>query len=59
MEEAPICGGDGVTVGKVGSFHGGGLAPDAILLRVWEEGDGTGANEGLGGSIVRDDPSAL
>ena len=56
MEEAPSCGGDGVTVGEVSSFHGDGLAPDAILLHVYEEGHGPGKKEGLGGGIVRDDP---
>ena len=55
MEEAPSRGGDGVTVGEVGSCHGGGLAPDAIILCVWKEVDGPGADEGLGGSVVRDD----
>ena len=33
VKEASRCGGDGVTVGEVGSFHGGGLAPDAIIMR--------------------------
>ena len=34
MEEAHICGRDGVTVAEVGSFHGSGLVPEAILLYV-------------------------
>ena len=34
VEEAPSCGRGGVTVAKVGSFHGGGIAPGDILLRV-------------------------
>ena len=43
MEEATRRGGDGVPMGEVGSFHGGGLAPYAILLCVEEEGDALGA----------------
>ena len=56
MEEAPIHGVYGVAVVEFGSFHCGGLAPDAILLRVEEEGYGQDEKEGLGRSVVRDDP---
>ena len=56
MEEAPSHGGDGVTMGEVGSFHGGGLAPDAILLSVKEEGDVPVVKEGLRESVVTYDP---
>ena len=34
MGKVPSRGGDEVAVGEVGSFHDGGLAPDAILLCV-------------------------
>ena len=34
LEEAPSRSGDGFTVGEVGSFHGGGIVPDIILLCV-------------------------
>ena len=43
-------------MGKVGSFHGGGLTPDAILLHVEEEGEVPGAKDGLGRSVMRDEP---
>ena len=56
MEEAPIHGVYGVSVVEFGSFHCGGLAPDAILLRVEEEGYGQDEKEGLGKSVVRDEP---
>ena len=56
MEEAPIHGVYGVAVGEFCSFHCGGLAPDAILLRVEEEGGGPDEKEGLGKSVVRDEP---
>ena len=52
----PNYGGNRVPVGEVGSFHGDGLIPDAIILRVYEEGDRPGTKEGLGGGVMRDDP---
>ena len=59
VEEAPSRGGDRVTVGEVGSLHGSGLVPDAILLSVYKESDGLGAKECIGRSVWRDDPVCI